>query len=68
MRDALERFLTELTTQRRASPHTVLAYRRDLVHVLDFAADKFAEARRSPEAAEGLRAFAEKRPPKWATE
>jgi len=36
--------------------------------VLDFAADKFAEARRSPEAAEGLRAFAEKRPPKWAVE
>jgi isohexenylglutaconyl-CoA hydratase len=36
--------------------------------VLDFAADKFAEARRSPEAAEGLRAFAEKRPPKWAIE
>ena len=36
--------------------------------VLDFAADRFAEARRSPEAAEGLRAFAEKRPPKWATE
>jgi len=27
-----------------------------------------AEARRSPEAAEGLRAFAEKRPPKWAVE
>ena len=36
--------------------------------VLDFAADKFAEARRSPEAAEGLRAFAEKRLPKWVTE
>ena len=36
--------------------------------VLDFAADKFAQARRSPEAAEGLRAFAEKRPPKWAIE
>jgi isohexenylglutaconyl-CoA hydratase len=36
--------------------------------VLDFAADRFAEARRSPEAAEGLRAFAEKRPPKWAVE
>ena len=32
-----------------------------LSSVLDFAADKFAEARRSPEAAEGLRAFAEKR-------
>jgi isohexenylglutaconyl-CoA hydratase len=39
-----------------------------LSSVLDFAADCFAEARRSPEAAEGLRAFAEKRPPKWATE
>ena len=39
-----------------------------LSKVLDFAADKFAQARRSPEAAEGLRAFAEKRPPKWAVE
>src|SRR5437899_3030438 len=39
-----------------------------LSSVLDFAADKFAEARRSPEAAEGLRAFAEKRPPKWSVE
>ena len=39
-----------------------------LSSVLDFAADRFAEARRSPEAAEGLRAFAEKRPPKWAIE
>ena len=37
-----------------------------LSSVLDFAADCFAEARRGPEAAEGLRAFAEKRPPKWA--
>lgn len=37
-----------------------------LSRVLDFAADKFAEARRGPEAAEGLRAFAEKRAPKWA--
>ncbi len=39
-----------------------------LSSVLDFAADRFAEARRSPEAAEGLRAFAEKRQPKWMTE
>jgi isohexenylglutaconyl-CoA hydratase len=39
-----------------------------LSEVLDFAADRFAEARRSPEAAEGLRAFAEKRPPKWTVE
>jgi isohexenylglutaconyl-CoA hydratase len=39
-----------------------------LSSVLDFAADRFAEARRSPEAAEGLRAFAEKRQPKWVSE
>lgn len=39
-----------------------------LSKVLDFAADKFAEARRGPEAGEGLRAFAEKRPPRWAIE
>lgn len=39
-----------------------------LSQVLDFAADKFAEARRGPEAGEGLRAFAEKRPPRWAVE
>ena len=39
-----------------------------LSKVLDFAADKFAEARRGPEASEGLRAFAEKRPPRWATD
>jgi integrase/recombinase XerC len=38
VRDALERFLTELETQRRASPHTVSAYRRDLVRLLDLAA------------------------------
>lgn len=36
-----------------------------LPQVLDFAADCFARARRGPEAAEGLRAFAEKRPPRW---
>jgi len=39
-----------------------------LSSVLDFASDQFAIARRSPEAAEGLRAFAEKRPPKWTLE
>lgn len=35
MREALERFLTELAAQRRASPHTVAAYRRDVARVLD---------------------------------
>ena len=39
MRDALERFLTELEAQRRASPHTVAAYRRDITRALDLAAD-----------------------------
>jgi integrase/recombinase XerC len=39
VRDALERFLTELEAQRRASPHTVAAYRREIAHVLDLAAD-----------------------------
>jgi integrase/recombinase XerC len=37
VRDALEQFLTELAAQRRASPHTVSAYRRDITHVLDLA-------------------------------
>ena len=38
MRDALERFLSELQATRRASPHTLAAYRRDLTRVLDLAA------------------------------
>jgi integrase/recombinase XerC len=37
VRDALERFLTELEAQRRASPHTIAAYRRDIRRVLDLA-------------------------------
>jgi integrase/recombinase XerC len=38
VRDALEQFLTELAAQRRASPHTLVAYRRDIAGVLDRAA------------------------------
>jgi len=38
VRDALESFLSELGAQRRASRHTVSAYRRDIVRVLDAAA------------------------------
>jgi integrase/recombinase XerC len=38
VREALERFLTELSASRRASAHTVAAYRRDIRAVLDFAA------------------------------
>ena len=35
MREALERFLTEFAAQRRGSPHTIAAYRRDIARVLD---------------------------------
>ena len=38
MREALEAFLSELTAVRRASAHTVAAYRRDVARVLDLAA------------------------------
>jgi integrase/recombinase XerC len=38
VRDALELFLRELSATRRASPHTVAAYRRDLNALLDFLA------------------------------
>ncbi len=38
MRDALESFLSELKATRRASPHTLAAYRRDLTRVVDIAA------------------------------
>jgi integrase/recombinase XerC len=37
VREALEAFLQELTAVRRASAHTVAAYRRDIAHVLDLA-------------------------------
>jgi integrase/recombinase XerC len=38
VREALDRFLIELASQRRASPHTIDAYRRDVTRVLDLAA------------------------------
>ena len=38
MRRTLESFLSELAAQRRASAHTVVAYRRDVTRVLDLAA------------------------------
>jgi integrase/recombinase XerC len=39
VRDALRRFLDELAAQRRASPHTLSAYRRDVTRVLDLASE-----------------------------
>jgi integrase/recombinase XerC len=38
VRDALERFLSEFAAQRRGSPHTISAYRRDVTRVLDLCA------------------------------
>lgn len=38
MREALERFLEEFAAQRRGSPHTLSAYRRDISRALDLAA------------------------------
>ena len=35
MREALEAFLAEMESARRASPHTIAAYRRDLTRVID---------------------------------
>lgn len=40
MREALEQFLSELAVQRRASAHTVAAYRRDVARALDLATAK----------------------------
>jgi integrase/recombinase XerC len=37
VREALETFLSELAAQRRASRHTIAAYRRDITRVLDLA-------------------------------
>jgi len=38
VREALDRFLEEFETQRRGSPHTLSAYRRDVTRVLDLVA------------------------------
>jgi len=38
VRDALDRFLSEFAAQRRGSPHTLSAYRRDVTRVLDLCA------------------------------
>jgi integrase/recombinase XerC len=47
VRDALEQFLDELTAQRRVSPHTLTAYRRDIERVLDSVAAPGAPVPRS---------------------
>jgi integrase/recombinase XerC len=42
--DALEQFLRRLTAERRLSPHTITAYRRDLNALLDFCAREKVES------------------------
>jgi integrase/recombinase XerC len=56
VRDALERFLTELEAQRRASPHTIAAYRRDITGILD----RFAGAGRAVPASAWTRELLER--------
>jgi integrase/recombinase XerC len=51
VREALEQFLTELEAQRRASPHTLAAYRRDIARVLDLVAGPGVRGRAVPPAA-----------------
>lgn len=48
-----------------AATKAILARTHDLDATLDFAAQQFALALRNGDAAEGVRAFAEKRAPKW---
>ena len=47
-------FLTELEIQRRASPHTLDAYRRDLVRLTDLAAGTELSALKTPQLRRGL--------------
>jgi integrase/recombinase XerC len=54
MDTSAEHFLTELAIQRRASPHTVDAYRRDLVRLKALAADQDPVALKAPQLRRGL--------------
>ena len=58
MADAsVEAFLADLSVQRRASPHTVAAYRRDLVRLVALAADGDSVALKPPQLRRGLMAL-----------
>ena len=55
MADAsVEAFLADLSVQRQASPHTVAAYRRDLVRLVALAADGDPVALKPPQLRRGL--------------
>ena len=58
MADAsVEAFLADLSVQRQASPHTVAAYRRDLVRLVALAADGDPVALKPPQLRRGLMAL-----------
>lgn len=73
--DALEESLRKiLQAIQRCAPRALASTKAILARcghetldtTLDFAAERFAEALRCGDAAEGVRAFAEKRPPSWS--
>ena len=57
MEASVESFLTELAVQRRASPHTVDAYRHDLARLADLSADADLTTLKTPQLRRGLMAL-----------
>ncbi|MDP1612746.1 MAG: tyrosine recombinase XerC [Sulfuritalea sp.] len=51
---SIEQFLDELAVQKRASPHTIAAYRRDLTRLTALAADSAPAALQAPQLRRGL--------------
>ena len=54
MDQSVEQFLTELAVQRRASPHTLSAYRRDLERLTLLAAGAELAQLKAPQLRRGL--------------
>lgn len=54
MNDSVEQFLNDLAIQKRASPHTIAAYRRDLARLTALAADVAPATLRTPQLRRGL--------------